>query len=172
MSEKLLAFLASGLFATTAWCGGVNRGSPAESYVQPPKEPSSPTDLFFRASQLVRFYDPPGEYGYALEGRDYGFEALSIIISDTQPGGGPPLHSHETEEAHVLQEGAYRALIGDRRIDVAGPAVVRVPAGVPHTFVNTSDHVIHVIGVIPGDSIDYTELGSNPLLEEAGGTGK
>lgn len=145
---------------------------PEESYVHPPNKAVSSDQRVFHQDHLVRFYDVPGEYGYILEGKDYGFDGLSIITTDTRPGGGPPLHSHDTEEAHVLQEGSYRALIGEQRIDVVGPAIVRIPADTPHTFVNTSDRVIHVIGIIPGDSISYTEIGANPLLEKPEGSGQ
>lgn len=171
MRWKSLTAIAFGLIATA--CGQEKgRSHPTESYVRPPKAPVTPSDHVFGRDHMVHFYDAPGEYGYVLEGRDYGFEALSIITTDTHPGGGPPLHTHDTEEAHVLQEGHYRALIGERQIDVVGPAVVRIPPGVPHTFVNTSDRVIHVVGVLSGDTVTYTELGSNPLLEELEDSGR
>lgn len=136
------------------------------SYVRPPKVAPITSDYVFGRDQMVHFYNHPSEYGYIAEGRDHGFAGLSIITTDTHPGGGPPLHKHDTEEAHVLQEGRCRVLVGDRRIHVVGPAVVKIPAGVPHTFANNSDHVIHVIGVLAGDTITYTELGPNPLLNE------
>lgn len=164
MSWKALAAGAVGA-TITACAQGAARSYPAESYVRPPKEVPSPADLVFGRDQMVHFYDAPGEYGYVLQGKDYGFSALSIITTDTGPGGGPPLHTHDTEEAHVLLEGRYRVLIDGRPFDVTGPAAVRIPAGAPHTFVNTSDRVIHVIGILPGDTITYTELGPNPLLE-------
>lgn len=171
MYWKLVSAGAVSLIAT-ACAVGMDRIDPTESWVRPPKVPPSPTDHVFGPDQMARFYDPPGEYGYVVEGRDHGFAGLSIITTDTHPGGGPPLHTHDTEEAHFLQEGSYRVLIGERRVDVTGPAVVRIPAGVPHTFVNTSDHVIHVVGILPGDTITYTELGSNPLLKQLEGGGE
>lgn len=142
---------------------------PAESYIRPPKVEPSPDDLVFGRDHMVHFYDVPGEYGWVLEGREYGFSGLSIITTETWPGGGPPLHTHDTEEAHLLQQGRYRVLIGERRFDVTGPAAVRIPAGVPHTFVNTGDEILHVVGILPGDSITYEELGPNPLLSELDG---
>lgn len=141
---------------------------PAESYVRPPEVTPSPDDLVFGRDHMVHFYDVPGEYGWVVEGREYGFSGLSIITTETWPGGGPPLHTHDTEEAHFLQEGRYRVLIGERRFDVTGPAAVRIPAGVRHTFMNLGDEVIHVVGIFPGDSLTYEELGPNPLLSEPG----
>lgn len=141
---------------------------PDESFIHPPRVPPSPADHVFGREHMVHFYDVPGEYGYVMEGKDHGFSAISIIITDTWPGGGPPLHLHETEEAQVLQEGRYRVLIGDDRYDVTGPAIVRIPARVPHTFVNVDDRMIHVVGVFPGEALTYEELGPNPLLDESG----
>lgn len=140
---------------------------PAESYIKPPKTPAVPGQLVFAPEHLVSFYDVPGEYGHLMEGKDYGFEGISIITTSTHPGGGPPLHTHDTEEAHVLQEGHYRTLIGDEKRDVKAPAIVRIPAGEPHTFVNTSESVIHVIGILPGEEVTYTEMDPNPLIDHA-----
>jgi mannose-6-phosphate isomerase-like protein (cupin superfamily) len=141
---------------------------PDESFVRPPAVKPSPTDHVFGAEQMVHFYDAPGEYGWIAEGKDHGLAEMSVIITDTRPGGGPPLHCHDTDEAQVLAEGHYRVLIGDRCFDVTGPATVRIPAGVAHTFVNPGDRPVHIVGVLPGDTISYRELGPNPLLQGAG----
>jgi mannose-6-phosphate isomerase-like protein (cupin superfamily) len=115
---------------------------------------------------MISFYDVPGEFGYALEGSQYGFKSLSFIITETQPGGGPPLHVHECEEAHVLLEGKATYLIGDQRFTVEGPYVVKIPAGVPHTFVNAGTRSLRLIGVLPANHIEYKELGPNPLVKK------
>src|SRR5437870_5695167 len=78
---------------------------PKESYERQPEQPFSSSDYVFKLNQMIGFYDVPGEFGHAMEGAQYGFESLSFIITETQPGGGPPLHVHESEEAHVLLEG-------------------------------------------------------------------
>lgn len=152
-----------------AACGqSVTPSHPAESFVRPPQVAPSRDGLVFGREQMVHFYDVPGEYGYVVEGRDHGFAGLSIITTDTYPGGGPPLHSHDKEEAHVILRGRYRVLIGEQQFDVTGPAVVRIPPGVPHTFVNIGEEVLHLVGVLPADAIGYVELGPNPLLAGAG----
>lgn len=51
---------------------------------------------------LESFYDEPGERGWILEGYKHGLSATSVIITETAPQGGPPLHSHHSEEIHVL----------------------------------------------------------------------
>src|SRR6266487_1457014 len=121
------------------------------------KSPSVLQIYVFKPSQMISFYDVPGEFGHAMEGAPYGFESLSFIITETQPGGGPPLHVHECEEAHVLLEGKATYMIGDQRFTVEGPYVVKIPAGVPHTFVNAGTQPLRLIGLLPASRIHYKE---------------
>ena len=143
-------------------------GDPAEekgSWVKPPLEPPNPSDYVIKLSQMGTFYDVPGEYGYMLEGEPHGFESLSFILTETHPGGGPPLHTHTSEEAHVLLEGTVVYVIGDRTFTASGPYIARVPPGVPHTFVNSGDQVFRLIAAFPDNRISYKELGPNPLAK-------
>lgn len=139
---------------------------PKESYERQPEQPFSSSDYVFKLNQMISFYDVPGEFGHAMEGAQYGFESLSFIISETQPGGGPPLHVHEREEAHVLLKGKATYVIGDERFTVEGPYIVKVPAGVPHTFVNAGSEPFQLIGVFPTGRISFKELGPNPVVKK------
>jgi mannose-6-phosphate isomerase-like protein (cupin superfamily) len=136
------------------------------SWVRDPEQPPNPSTYLIHLKQMGTFYDVPGEYGYVLEGGNHGFESLSFILTETHPGGGPPLHRHGCEEAHVLLEGSARYLIGETTFTAQAPYVVRIPANVPHTFMNTGDRVFRLIAVLPGQKISYTELGPNPLLKK------
>jgi mannose-6-phosphate isomerase-like protein (cupin superfamily) len=139
---------------------------PNESYERPAEQPFSSSDYVFKPNQMISFYDVPGEFGHAMEGAQYGFTSLSFIISETQPGGGPPLHVHDCEEAHVLLNGKATYLIGDQRFTVEGPYIVKIPAGVPHTFVNAGTQPLRLIAALPKDHIHYNELGPNPLVRK------
>jgi mannose-6-phosphate isomerase-like protein (cupin superfamily) len=136
------------------------------SWVRDPEHPPDLSSYVIRLKQMGTFYDVFGEYGYVLEGGNHGFESLSFILTETHPGGGPPLHRHGCEEAHVLLEGSARYLVGERTFTAQAPYVVRIPANVPHTFMNTGDKVFRLIAVLPGQKISYTELGPNPLLKK------
>ena len=116
---------------------------------------------------MTSFYDVPGEAGYFINGEDYGFDALSFILTETHPGGGPPLHTHDSEESHVVLHGRVEYLIGSRRFTVEGPYVARVPAGMPHTFRNAGSEPFNLIAVFPDKHLSYKELGKNPLLKPA-----
>lgn len=144
-------------------------GDPAKekgSWVRPAELPPTPSDYVIKLKQMDTFYDVPGEYGHVLKGHKHGFESLSFILTQTHPGGGPPLHTHTTEEAHVLLEGSVTYVIGDKTFAAQGPYVARVPAGVPHTFLNAGDHVLRLVGVFPDKKISYKELGPNPLVKK------
>ena len=137
---------------------------PAESLEKPPEEPFDGSSYAISLPQMASFYDVPGEYGYTLAGSNYGFERLSFIITETQSHGGPPLHTHKTEEAHVVLSGTMSYVIGDQRFTVTAPYVARVPAGVAHTFVNAGTTPLNLIAVFPTAEFDWTPIGPNPLV--------
>lgn len=138
---------------------------PRESYwTRQPEVAFDPSDYVAHFHHMEPYYDVPGELGFIAEGERYGFEALSFIVAETQPSGGPPLHVHDTEEAHVLLEGDVEYLIGEKRFMAKGPYIARVPAGVPHAFANRGPCSFNIIAVFPGKKLSYKELGPNPLV--------
>jgi len=137
---------------------------PDKDFTHPPEKPHSVADLFFTFDQLEHWYRVPGEYTYRLTGDQYGFDALSFIISETHPGAGPGLHTHDTEEAHVLLEGSIEYRIGDKTFTVQAPYVARVPAGVPHTFINTGNKPFNLIAVFASKHPVTKRIGPNPLI--------
>lgn len=139
---------------------------PAQSYERAPQAPFDRSDYVVRLTQTKTFYDVPGEFGHMMDGQDYGFEALSFILTETHPNGGPPLHTHETEEAHVLLHGEVSYVIGDRRFTTRAPYVARVPAGMPHTFINTGSAPFNLVAVFPSKRLTYKEVGPNPLVKK------
>ena len=139
---------------------------PDTSYWNKPEASFDTSDYVIQLKHMQAFYDIPGEFGYIADGRDYGFDSLSIIMTNTQPNGGPPLHTHATEEAHVLFEGQMLYLMGQKQFSIKGPYIVRIPAGVPHTFINTGNTPLHLTAVFPSDRLTYTELGRNPLVKD------
>jgi mannose-6-phosphate isomerase-like protein (cupin superfamily) len=105
-----------------------------------------------------------GETVYQAEGKDHGMKDLSFVITETQPGGGPPLHVHAAEEAHVVLSGRVTYFIADSIFTVDAPFLVRIPANTPHTFINSGDTVLNLIGVFGQDAFGvYQPVGKNPL---------
>jgi hypothetical protein len=142
----------------------VPRPIPAESYSHPPDASFDRSDYVIRINQMSSFYDKPGEFGYAIHGDEYGFDRLSFVLTETQPNGGPPLHTHYgrgrargAERKHHLPDWRPAA-------DGRGP-VHRPRAGVPHTFINSGTAPVNVVATFPSRRRDYTEVGPNPLVK-------
>jgi mannose-6-phosphate isomerase-like protein (cupin superfamily) len=137
---------------------------PDKEFTKPPEKPHDPTAFFFNFDQMDYYYRVPGEFTHRLTGDQYGFESLSFIVTETHPGGGPGLHVHDTEEAHVLLEGSAKYRIGDKTFTVQAPYVAKVPAGVPHTFINAGTKQFNLIAVFASKHPNTRRVGPNPLI--------
>lgn len=105
-----------------------------------------------------------GETVYQAEGKNHGMSTMSFVITETQPGGGPPLHTHPVEEAHVVLSGRVKYTINDSVFTVQAPYIVRIPPNAPHTFMNVSDTILNLVGVFGQDNFGpYKPIGDNPL---------
>lgn len=62
---------------------------------------------------------------------------LAGFEQTTEPGEGPPLHTHrnETEIFHII-DGEYVFVLNGERMEVTSGDVVIIPAGAEHTFKN------------------------------------
>ena len=143
---------------------GAKASLPCQAFTRPAAKPHDPTSLVFSFDQLDHWYRVPGEFTHRLDGDRYGFETLSFIISETHPGGGPGLHVHDTEEAHVLLAGTAQYQVGERTFTVQAPYVAKVPAGVPHTFINAGTEPFNLIAVFATKHPNTTRVGPNPLV--------
>jgi quercetin dioxygenase-like cupin family protein len=127
-------------------------------------EATGGSDYVLKFADLGPHDAGPGERIYLMRGEQHGFDALSLIMTETQPQGGPPLHTHDSEEAHVLYAGTVTYQIGDDRFTVSGPYVARVPAGVPHTFINAGSMTLNLTCAFPTQHYTFTFVAPNPLL--------
>lgn len=141
---------------------------PDAPFTHPPAAPHKPDDLIFSFDQLSHYYRVPGEFTHRLNGDEYGFDSLSFILTETHPGGGPGLHVHDVEEAHVLFSGTAQYRLGDKTMIVKGPYVARVPAGTPHSFINAGTEPFNLVAVFPSKNPKTTRIGPNPLIPESG----
>lgn len=105
-----------------------------------------------------------GEVVYQMEGKNYNMKDMSFVITETKPGGGPPLHIHPTEEAHIVLSGTVKYIIGDSIFTVEAPFVVKIPPNTAHTFLNVGDTVLNLVGAFGYDNYGpYKPIGDNPL---------
>ena len=139
---------------------------PCQPFTNSPEKAHDPSANVFNFDQLEHYYRVPGEFTYRLTGDQYGFETLSFIVTETHPGGGPGLHVHDTEEAHILLEGTAQYRIGDKTFTVKAPYIAKVPAGVPHTFINAGDEPFNLVAVFASKHPSTERVGANPLASD------
>ncbi len=113
--------------------------------------------------QLPTINPGPGEYVHVMEGQRNGYNNLTIGITETFPGGAPPMHSHEGEESHVLLEGDIVYALGDTLFTIQGPYMVNIPAGVPHAFKNIGDKTANLVVIFPTNIWKYDVLDFFPF---------
>ena len=119
---------------------------------RPSPAPAEENSLLISQKEMITLEAAPGETLHIVDGKAHGFESLALAISDTAPGKGAPPHRHKCEEAHVVLEGTVAYEIGGKKFTATAPFVVRIPAGVTHSFRNAGRKPIHVIGVFPRNS--------------------
>jgi len=138
-----------------------------------PHENAAPVDAssnyVIKLEEMTAIEAGKGERIHLLRGNEHGFKSLSFILTETAPGGGPPLHTHESEEAHVLTSGTMSYVIGDQTFVASAPYILRVPANTPHTFINAGTTPLSLTAVFDSADYTFTPVAPNPL-QKADGT--
>ena len=70
------------------------------------------------------------------------------------PGASLPCHIHEYDESITIVSGQATCLVQGRRYHLSGCATAYIPTGLPHRFINKSDHDMAMIWVYVGDEPD------------------
>ena len=125
------------------------------------------SDYVTQLGQLPVINPGPGEYVHVMEGQRYGFNNLTIGITETFPGGAPPMHSHEGEESHVLLEGDnVLYALGDTIFSLKAPYIVNIPAGMPHAFKNMGKKTANLVVIFPTNVWKYDVLDFFPFKSD------
>jgi mannose-6-phosphate isomerase-like protein (cupin superfamily) len=72
---------------------------------------------------------------------------ISFFLVNAPPGGGPALHRHKYDEIIVIQEGRATCVTSDKRSEVKAGDIIVIPAGTPHSFVNSGDGPLRQIDI-------------------------
>ncbi len=113
--------------------------------------------------ELVVINPGPGEYVHVMEGQRHGYQNLTIGITETFPGGAPPMHTHEGEESHVLLEGDILYALGDTLFTIKAPYMVNIPPMVPHAFKNIGGKTANLVVIFPTNIWKYDVLDYFPF---------
>lgn len=62
--------------------------------------------------------------------------SITLILDNSEPGGGPKLHRHPYDETWIVVEGNLTFQLGDERYEARSGDIVIAPPGVPHKFTN------------------------------------
>jgi quercetin dioxygenase-like cupin family protein len=122
-------------------------------------------DFAISKDDLVVINPGPGEYVHVMEGQRHGYRNLTVGITYTAPGGAPPMHTHEGEEAHVLLEGKILYALGDDIFSIEGPYIVNIPPMVPHSFMNLGDSLAELVVIFPTSVWEYDVLDHFPFQD-------
>jgi quercetin dioxygenase-like cupin family protein len=85
--------------------------------------------------------DRPGRF--LLEGVRFGLNNLTLVMGETAPGFGIPLHRHDYEELFIVHGGRGTYTVGEVTVEAGAGDVVLVPSGVPHRFANNAQETLY-----------------------------
>lgn len=120
-------------------------------------------DYAAKVEDLPTINPGPGEYVHVMEGYKNGYQNLVIGITETFPGGAPPMHTHEGEESHVLLEGEILYALGDTVFTISAPYIVNIPPMVPHAFKNIGEKTANLVVIFPTNVWKYDVLDYFPF---------
>ena len=126
------------------------------------------TDYAAKVEDLPAINPGPGEYVHVMEGYKHGYQNLVIGITETFPGGAPPMHTHKGEESHVLLEGEILYALGDTLFTITAPYIVNIPPMVPHAFKNIGEKTANLVVIFPTNVWEYDVLDYFPFDEKKG----
>lgn len=126
-------------------------------------------DYASKVEDLPAINPGPGEYVHVMEGYKHGYQNLVIGITETFPGGAPPMHTHMGEESHVLLEGEILYALGDTLFTITGPYIVNIPPMVPHAFKNIGEETANLVVIFPTNVWEYDVLDYFPFEEKEEG---
>src|SRR5690349_15323886 len=110
--------------------------------------------------QTTRFGPGGGLYRIVTSAADTG-RRLFALEAIEPPGGGPPLHTHATEDEYFLVlEGEVTFYIDGRIVKASAGESAFVPRGVPHCFKNRSTALARLVALFtPGDIEGFFDYG-------------
>jgi mannose-6-phosphate isomerase-like protein (cupin superfamily) len=115
--------------------------------------------LVTRDDLARRVFGARASVSHMFHGGRHGLDTVSLMLGDVQPGDGAALHRHSYEEVFVVQEGRGAYTIAGTIVEAGAGDLVLIPAGVPHSFINSGDgplrHIaVHATGEIAIEWLD------------------
>jgi quercetin dioxygenase-like cupin family protein len=106
---------------------------------------------------------------FKVVGEDTG-GAYSLFEVESNPGGGPPLHVHRSEdEIFCVLEGEHEITIGGRTIRAGAGTVVYGPRSVSHAYKNVGATPGRILGLVAPAGLEgfFEEVGEEATDESS-----
>jgi quercetin dioxygenase-like cupin family protein len=119
------------------------------SNVDAPTPPIPPDDLRREASIAQADQQPHlgivgDTYTILVDGKDTAGR-FCLIDMHVPPGGGPPPHRHDFEEAFTLLEGELQVTFRGKVRAIRAGETINIPANAPHQFRNASSKPVRML---------------------------
>jgi len=103
----------------------------------------------------------PGILAAIFNGGDHRLPGISIILNETLPGDGAPLHRHTYDELFLVQDGQCCFTVADQTVEAGPGQLVLIPAGAPHGFTNIGDANMRLVAIhaAPRVEIEWLDAG-------------
>ncbi len=88
-----------------------------------------------------------------------GETAISVIVTEFEPGNGTSLHRHPYEEVFLIESGNARFVVGEESVVVGPGSLVTVAANTPHGYGPVGDEPLRVVGIHPSGAVQQENLG-------------
>src|ERR1700724_1659060 len=100
-------------------------------------------------------------YTILLSGTDTAGR-FTLIDMHVPPGGGPPPHRHDFQEALTLLEGELQAIFRGEKDTVRAGETIHIPANAPHQFHNASSKPVRMLCICSpaGQEEFFKEIGT------------
>lgn len=111
-----------------------------------------------RFDELDHYQPVEGVVISTISGEVHGLGDVSVVVrSESQPGYGPPEHTHEYLEIFVVQTGRGRYTVGGNQYDAGPGDVIIVPPDTTHGFVNIGDDVLRHTAIHMTQQVPWPE---------------
>lgn len=87
---------------------------------------------------------------------------LTVIAEKIGVGDAIPLHRHAIDEVVFYLSGDVEVRLGEESHAVRAGDIMVIPAGVPHSQLNTGDSIAEIRAVFPRARLDIEYLERNP----------
>jgi quercetin dioxygenase-like cupin family protein len=142
----------------------MSEGNPSSSAI-PPDDPSRALTVARPdTDQSLPHIGLVGDTYTILVNGEQSDHKYTLIDMHIPPGGGPPPHRHDFEEAFTVLDGEIKVSFRDQTLVARAGETINVPANAPHAFSNVGDDPARVLCLCaPAGQDEFFTLVGQPV---------